>query len=150
MYSCQTPVSKHASFYTAAATRRARIENNPSPLEELDEKFGCSKLRRGVPSLHFWLIVHFRGPNLGYIANEAQLLLAIPFAVASITTILTAFVSDSFGKQAIVLLFPLTLAIAGCIIITASTNPRIKYGMTVSMARYIEGHTIMLGLLVAS
>jgi MFS family permease len=71
---------------------------------------------------------------LGYTANEAQLWSVIPYAVASVVTVIVAVASDHFKARGIVMLFTLPVAIVGYAVIANTTNATVKYGMTFLMA----------------
>lgn len=129
----------------------SRIENDSDHRKESGEEFRWSEVRRGVRSPHLWLtamadfgIVSSMFPlslflptivaASGHTADQAQLWSAIPFAVAFVVTIVTAFISDRVGKRGTVALFPLGLAIIGYGVMANSTNLKIKYAMTFLMA----------------
>ncbi|KAI1463788.1 MFS general substrate transporter [Daldinia caldariorum] len=118
---------------------------------EATEKFSWSEVRRGVFSLQTWftasayfgilsglysfgLFLPTIITGLGYTADEAQLWSVIPYAVASVITVVTAFISDRFRVRGIVMLFSLPLAIIGYAVIANVDNVKVKYGMTFLMA----------------
>lgn len=74
--------------------------------------------------------------ELGYTANEAQLWSVIPYAVASVITVVIAVVSDRLKLRGVIMLFTLPLAIIGYAVIAniGVSHPKIKYGMTFLMA----------------
>jgi len=74
--------------------------------------------------------------ELGYTANEAQLWSVIPYAVASVCTVIIAIVSDRLKLRGVIMLFTLPLAIIGYAVIANISvhHPKIKYGMTFLMA----------------
>lgn len=74
--------------------------------------------------------------ELGYTANEAQLWSVIPYAVASILTVLIALISDRLKLRGVIMLFVLPLAITGYAVIAniSPSHPTIKYSMTFLMA----------------
>lgn len=74
--------------------------------------------------------------ELGYTANQAQLLSVIPYAVASVITVVIAVASDRLKLRGIVMLFTLPLAIVGYAVIANLSvhHPKVKYGMTFLMA----------------
>lgn len=74
--------------------------------------------------------------ELGYTANEAQLWSVIPYAVASVVTVVIAIVSDRMKLRGVVMLFTLIPAIIGYAVIAniSVLHPKVKYGMTFLMA----------------
>jgi nitrate/nitrite transporter NarK len=66
--------------------------------------------------------------------NEAQLWTVIPYAVAAVFTVITAFLSDRLRLRGVIMLFTLPIAIIGYAVISVSTNPKVQYGMTFLMA----------------
>jgi hypothetical protein len=74
--------------------------------------------------------------ELGYTANEAQLWSVIPYAVASVLTVIVAIVSDRMKLRGVIMLFVLIPAIIGYAVIANISvhHPKIKYGMTFLMA----------------
>ena len=74
--------------------------------------------------------------ELGYTANEAQLWSVIPYAVASVVTVVIAVVSDRLKLRGVIMLFTLPLAIIGYAVIAniGIAHPKVKYGMTFLMA----------------
>ncbi|KAI0134822.1 MFS general substrate transporter [Daldinia grandis] len=118
---------------------------------EATEKFTWSEVGRGVFSLQTWftaaayfgilsglysfgLFLPTIITGLGYTADEAQLWSVIPYAVASVVTVITAFLSDRFRVRGLVMLFSLPLAIIGYGVIANVDNVKVKYGMTFLMA----------------
>ncbi|KAI0846718.1 MFS general substrate transporter [Daldinia vernicosa] len=118
---------------------------------EANEKFTWSEVGRGVFSLQTWftaaayfgilsglysfgLFLPTIITGLGYTADEAQLWSVIPYAVASVVTVITAFLSDRFRVRGLVMLFSLPLAIIGYAVIANVDNVKVKYGMTFLMA----------------
>ncbi|KAI1801804.1 MFS general substrate transporter [Daldinia bambusicola] len=119
--------------------------------KEATEKFSWSEVGRGVFSLQTWftasayfgilsglysfgLFLPTIITGLGYTADEAQLWSVIPYAVASVITVVTAFISDRFRVRGIVMLCSLPLAIIGYAVIANVDNVKVKYGMTFLMA----------------
>jgi len=74
--------------------------------------------------------------ELGYTANQAQLWSVIPYAVASVLTVVVAIVSDRLKLRGVVMLFTLLPAIIGYAVIAniSVAHPKVKYGMTFLMA----------------
>lgn len=121
--------------------------------EHHHEAFKWSEVMRGIFTLSTWLSASaYFGilaglysfglflptiiVELGYTANEAQLWSVIPYAVASVLTVVIAFVSDRLKLRGIVMLFTLIPAIVGYAVIAniGVQHPKIKYGMTFLMA----------------
>ncbi|KAH7418615.1 putative MFS transporter [Cadophora sp. MPI-SDFR-AT-0126] len=121
--------------------------------EHQHEKFQWSEVRRGVLNISTWLsaLAYFgilAGlysfglflptiiVELGYTANEAQLWSVIPYAVASVVTVIIAFVSDRLKLRGTIMLFVLIPAIIGYAVIAniSAAHPKVKYGMTFMMA----------------
>ncbi|KAJ5624747.1 hypothetical protein N7510_001056 [Penicillium lagena] len=74
--------------------------------------------------------------NLGFAgnANDVQLWSVIPYAVASVLTVVVAIVSDRLRLRGIVMLFTLPIAIIGYAVIANIDSPLVQYGMTFLMA----------------
>jgi hypothetical protein len=74
--------------------------------------------------------------ELGYTANEAQLWSVIPYAVASVVTVIISIVSDRLKLRGVIMLFVLIPAIIGYAVIAniSASHPKVKYGMTFLMA----------------
>lgn len=72
--------------------------------------------------------------GLGYTANEAQLWSVIPYAAASVVTVIVAFLSDRLRVRGIIMLCTLPIAIVGYAVIANTGNNKVKYGMTFLMA----------------
>jgi len=121
--------------------------------EHEHEKFQWSEVRRGVLNISTWLsaLAYFgilAGlysfglflptiiVELGYTANEAQLWSVIPYAVASVVTVIIAVVSDRLKLRGTIMLFVLIPAIIGYAVIAniSAAHPKVKYGMTFMMA----------------
>lgn len=126
---------------------------NNGQQDEGVEQFRWSEVRRGVLNVQLWLtattyVAILSGlysfglflptiiKGLGYTANEAQLWSIIPYAVASVVTVIVAFVSDHFKIRGIVMLMTLPLAIIGYSTISnvGERAHYVKYGMTFLMA----------------
>ncbi|KAI1267013.1 MFS general substrate transporter [Xylariaceae sp. FL1019] len=129
------------------AARRLRAQHGIGE----GERFSWSEVRRGIFSLQTWFtaLAYFgilsglysfglflptiiRG--LGYTANEAQLWSVIPYAVAAVFTVATAWLSDHFKVRGIIMLCTLPIGIIGYAVIANVDNSRVKYGMTFLMA----------------
>lgn len=72
--------------------------------------------------------------RLGGGPNRAQLLTVPPYAVATVVTVATAFLSDRAGLRGVIMLFVLPIAIVGYGVISHATDPHVQYGMTFLMA----------------
>ncbi|KAJ5500698.1 Major facilitator superfamily domain general substrate transporter [Penicillium expansum] len=149
-----------ASFLTAeekAFGRKRLMLDNPGSLEGSltpeAESFKWSEVRRGVLDLQVWLSasayfailsgIYSFGlflptiiKNLGFAkdANEVQLWSVIPYAVASVITVVVAIISDRLRLRGVVMLFTLPIAIIGYAAIANIDSPRVQYGMTFLMA----------------
>ncbi|KAF4626736.1 hypothetical protein G7Y89_g11421 [Cudoniella acicularis] len=121
--------------------------------EHQHEAFKWSEVSRGIFDLSTWLSASaYFGilaglysfglflptiiVELGYTANEAQLWSVIPYAVASVVTVVISIVSDRLKLRGIVMLFVLIPAIIGYAVIAniGILHPKVKYGMTFLMA----------------
>ncbi|ERT01317.1 hypothetical protein HMPREF1624_02560 [Sporothrix schenckii ATCC 58251] len=71
---------------------------------------------------------------LGHTANAAQLWSVIPYAVASVVTVIVAFASDYFQVRGVIMLVTMPIAIIGYAVIANVHSPSVKYGMTFLMA----------------
>lgn len=117
------------------------------------EPFKWTEVRRGILNISTWLSAFsYFGilaglysfglflptiiVELGYTANAAQLWSVIPYACASIITVLIALISDRLNLRGVIMLFVLIPAITGYAVIAniSSSHPKIKYGMTFLMA----------------
>lgn len=116
------------------------------------EPFAWSEVRRGVFNVQVWLsaLAYFAILcclysfglflptiiNNGFAKNpnQAQLWTVIPYAVASVFTVITAFLSDRLALRGPVMLCTLPVAIIGYGVISQTTNPKVQYGMTFLMA----------------
>ncbi|KAI1809572.1 major facilitator superfamily domain-containing protein [Poronia punctata] len=144
-----------AKFFTPeereCAIRRLRQGTGNGRQQEEVERFAWSEVRRGVLSWQTWLSASaYFGilsglysfglflptiiQGLGYTANEAQLWSVIPYAVATVFTLCTAYLSDYFQVRGIIMLFSLPIAIVGYAVIANTHNTHVKYGMTFLMA----------------
>jgi hypothetical protein len=74
--------------------------------------------------------------ELGYTANEAQIRSIIPYAVASVLTVIAAIISDQLKLRGVVMLFVLIPAIIGYAVIAKidTSYSNVKYGMTFLIA----------------
>ncbi|KUJ22905.1 putative MFS transporter [Mollisia scopiformis] len=121
--------------------------------EHHHEAFRWSEVRRGIFNISTWLSacayfgilagLYSFGlflptiiVELGYTANEAQLWSVIPYAVASVVTVIIAIVSDRMKLRGVIMLFVLIPAIIGYAVIAniSVAHPKVKYGMTFLMA----------------
>ncbi|KAI0855757.1 major facilitator superfamily domain-containing protein [Xylaria cubensis] len=119
--------------------------------QEDTERFAWSEVLRGIFSLQTWLTASaYFGilsglysfglflptiiKDLGYTANEAQLWSVIPYAVAAVATLFTAYLSDHFRVRGIIMLCSIPIAIIGYAVIANTHNSSVKYGMTFLMA----------------
>ena len=116
------------------------------------EAFDWAEVKRGIFNIQVWLsaLAYFAIlcglysfglflptiVNNGFAkdANQAQLWTVIPYAVASIFTVITAFLSDRLNLRGPVMLVTLPVAIIGYGVISQTTNPKVQYGMTFLMA----------------
>lgn len=135
-----TPVEKDIA--------RQRLDQQNSALEP----FAWSEVKRGVFNVQVWLsaLAYFAilcglysfglflptiiNNGFAKSPNEAQLWTVIPYAVASIFTVITAFLSDRLALRGPVMLCTLPIAIIGYGVISQTTNPQVQYGMTFLMA----------------
>ncbi|KAI0394160.1 major facilitator superfamily domain-containing protein [Xylariaceae sp. FL0594] len=143
-----------AKFFTPeereCAIRRLHQSGNGRKKEDT-ERFAWSEVLRGVFNWQTWLsaLAYFgilSGlysfglflptiiQGLGYTANEAQLWSVIPYAVATVFTLCTAYLSDYFRVRGIIMLFSLPVAIIGYAVIANTNITSVKYGMTFLMA----------------
>ncbi|KAF2828102.1 MFS general substrate transporter [Ophiobolus disseminans] len=130
------------------AIARQRLDQHDSA----HEPFDWAEVKRGILNLQVWLsaLAYFAIlsglysfglflptiVNNGFAkdANQAQLWSAIPYAVAALFTVITAFVSDRLALRGPVMLVTLPVAIIGYAVISETTNPKVQYGMTFMMA----------------
>ncbi|KAI1078004.1 MFS general substrate transporter [Whalleya microplaca] len=118
---------------------------------EAHEIFSWSEVIRGVLSFQTWftacayfgilsglysfgLFLPTIIEGMGYTANEAQLWSVIPYAAASVVTVITAYLSDHFRMRGLIMLCSLPLAIIGYGVIANVESSKVKYGMTFLMA----------------
>ncbi|RDW67603.1 MFS general substrate transporter-69 [Coleophoma cylindrospora] len=125
--------------------------DSTSPLPH--ETFQWSEVVRGILSISTWLSAcAYFGVlaglysfglflptiivELGYTANEAQLWSVIPYAVASVITVIISIISDRLKLRGVIMLFTLIPAIIGYAVIANISihHPKVKYGMTFLMA----------------
>ncbi|KAI1824037.1 major facilitator superfamily domain-containing protein [Xylaria intraflava] len=142
-----------AKFFTPEereyAIRRLQAQKASSGASE--ERFAWSEVARGVFNWQTWLSASaYFGilsglysfglflptiiQGLGYTADEAQLWSVIPYAVATVFTICTAYLSDHFKVRGIIMLGSLPIAIIGYAVIANTHSTSVKYGMTFLMA----------------
>ncbi|KAI2641293.1 major facilitator superfamily domain-containing protein [Xylaria nigripes] len=145
-----------AKFFTPeereCAIRRLHTHgpSNGGPEKE-EERFAWSEVARGVFNWQTWLSASaYFGilsglysfglflptiiQGLGYTANEAQLWSVIPYAVATVFTLCTAYLSDHFKVRGLIILCSLPIAIIGYAVIANTHKTSVKYGMTFLMA----------------
>lgn len=122
-----------------------------SPLES--EKFQWSEVRRGFRSIQAWLTasaylcilsgIYSYGifspaiiKGLGYTANDAQLWSVIPYAVASVVTVISAVYSDKYRLRGPFMLGTLAIGIIGYAVVGNLNDSQlhVKYGMMMLMA----------------
>ncbi|KAK4461506.1 high-affinity nicotinic acid transporter, partial [Cladorrhinum samala] len=135
-----------------AIARQAGVEHGTGN-QETREKFSWAEVRRAfaypltwlTASAYFGLLsaIYSIGIflptiilKLGYTANQAQLMTVPPYAVAAVTTLVVAFVSDRLKLRGVVMLFTMPIAIVGYAVIAnvGDAHPKVKYGMTIMMA----------------
>jgi len=135
------------------AQRRLIKDRPPGENEEQEvyEKFSWSEVRRGLfdvqtilsASAYFGILAGLYSfglflptiiKGLGYTANRAQLWSVIPYAVASVVTVIVAVASDRLRLRGVVMLFTLLPAIVGYAVIANVHSSDVKYGMTFLMA----------------
>ncbi|KAK1240567.1 hypothetical protein MKX07_004595 [Trichoderma sp. CBMAI-0711] len=124
-----------------------------NPAREAEELFKWSEVKRGIFNVQIWLTstayfallsgVYSFGLFLPTIvndlkittnANKVQLWTVIPYAVATPTTILVAFVSDRIKLRGAPMLAMLPISIAGYATIAHVQSPSVRFGMTCLMA----------------
>ncbi|USP80166.1 hypothetical protein yc1106_07440 [Curvularia clavata] len=138
-----------ARFLTSTEKAHARSRLGE---KSIHERFDWAEVRRGIFNLQVWLTatayfsilsgLYSFGLFLPTIINngfakdpnKAQLWTVIPYAVASVVTVIVAVVSDRLALRGPVMLCTLPIAIVGYGVISQSTNPKVQYGMTFLMA----------------
>ncbi|KAK0264616.1 hypothetical protein LTR35_017311 [Friedmanniomyces endolithicus] len=137
-----------AAYRLANDSPRAVLPGSPCTGPE---RFQWSEVRRGIVNPQLWLsgtayfsiLVGLYSfslflptiiADLGYTANEAQLWSVIPYAVASVVTVITAIVSDRLRLRGPVILATLPIAIIGYAVIANTHLDSVKFGMTFLMA----------------
>lgn len=146
-----------ARFFTPEerefALRRLRAQGTGPAGQEREEpeRFAWSEVWRGVFNWQTWLSASaYFGilsglysfglflptiiRDMGYTANEAQLWSVIPYAVAAVATIFTAYLSDRLRIRGIIMLCSLPIAIIGYAVIANTSHTKVKYGMTFLMS----------------
>lgn len=116
------------------------------------EQFEWAEVKRGIFNLQVWLTaLAYFGILAGLYSfglflptivqagfakdpNKAQLWTVIPYAVAAVFTVITAFLSDRLAVRGPIMLCTLPIAIIGYGVISHSKNPHVQYGMTFLMA----------------
>ncbi|KAH8731695.1 major facilitator superfamily domain-containing protein [Phaeosphaeriaceae sp. PMI808] len=140
-----------ATFLTSLEKElaRQRLDEQSSA----HEPFSWAEVQRGIFNVQVWLsaLAYFAIlcglysfglflptiiNNLKFAkdANETQLWTVIPYAVAAVFTVLTAYLSDRLALRGPIMLFTLPIAIIGYGVISHSKNPKVQYGMTFMMA----------------
>ncbi|KAJ5772008.1 hypothetical protein N7520_002537 [Penicillium odoratum] len=137
--------------------RERLMLDNPTSAEGTlaaeEQSFMWSEVRRGILCVQVWLsaFAYFAIlsglysfglflptiiKNLGFAkdANDVQLWSVIPYAVATVVTVIVAFISDHLHLRGVIMLFTLPIAIIGYAIIGNIDSPRVQYGMTFLMA----------------
>ncbi|KAL5115466.1 hypothetical protein ACEQ8H_006607 [Pleosporales sp. CAS-2024a] len=146
------PNSIEAAGFLSAEEKKMARQRLRDQGAAVDEAFSWSEVRRGVFNVQVWLtaLAYFSILsglysfglflptiiNKGYAKdpNHAQLWSVIPYAVASVFTVLVALVSDRFALRGPIMLCTLPVAIIGYGVISATKNPKVQYGMTFLMA----------------
>lgn len=140
-----------ARFLTASEKDLARHRLDQQ--NAAHEPFSWAEVKRGIFNLQVWLsaLAYFSilcglysfGLFLPTIINnlkfakdpnQAQLWSVIPYAVAAVFTVITAFLSDRLNLRGPVMLVTLPIAIIGYGVISQSKSPHVQYGMTFLMA----------------
>ncbi|EED12163.1 MFS transporter, putative [Talaromyces stipitatus ATCC 10500] len=117
------------------------------------ENFKWSEVIRGVTDIKMWLSASayfailsglysfglflptiIKDSGFTTNANKVQLWSVIPYAVATVFTVLVAFLSDHLKLRGIVMLFTLPFAIIGYAVIANTSNSQVGYGMTFLMS----------------
>ncbi|KAE8848735.1 hypothetical protein PTNB73_05507 [Pyrenophora teres f. teres] len=138
-----------ARFLSPIEKEQARLRLGTSATHE---RFAWSEIKRGIFNLQVWLTasayfailsgLYSFGLFLPTIVNngfakdpnKAQLWTVIPYAVASVFTVIVALLSDRLALRGPVMLCTLPVAIIGYGVISHSANPKVQYGMTFLMA----------------
>jgi len=139
-----------ARFLSPTEKEQARLRLGASSAKH--EHFAWSEIKRGVFNVQVWLTatayfailsgLYSFGLFLPTIVNngfakdpnKAQLWTVIPYAVASVFTVIVALLSDRLALRGPVMLCTLPVAIIGYGVISQSTDPKVQYGMTFLMA----------------
>lgn len=139
-----------ANFLTIQEQEHARDRIGTAGSES--ERFSWDEVKRGIFNVQVWLsaLAYFSIlsglysfglflptiVNNGYAKdpNQAQLWTVIPYAVATVFTVLVAFISDRLALRGPVMLCTLPVAIIGYGVISQATHPKVQYGMTFLMA----------------
>ncbi|KAL2215487.1 major facilitator superfamily domain-containing protein [Thermoascus aurantiacus ATCC 26904] len=143
-----------------AYARRRLLQDQPfsrlegsAGLQEEHETLRWSEVRRGIFDIRMWLTATaymailsglysfglflptiINGLGFAKNPNDAQLWSVIPYAVASVVTVICAIISDRLRLRGVIMLFVLPIAIIGYAVIANVHSERIKYGMTFLMA----------------
>jgi MFS family permease len=82
--------------------------------------------------------------NMGYTANEAQLMSVPPYVVACFFTILASWVADRYQTRGILMLGFQVIAIVGFALLAGSGEPHAQYAGTVLAAMGMLTETFIL------
>lgn len=139
-----------SGFLTPAEKEYARFRLGEQSAS--NERFDWAEIKRGIFNVQVWLTatayfailsgLYSFGLFLPTIINNgfekdpnrAQLWTVIPYAVASMFTVIVALLSDRLALRGPVMLCTLPVAIIGYGVISQSENPKVQYGMTFLMA----------------
>ncbi|EEA19227.1 hypothetical protein EYB25_009301 [Talaromyces marneffei] len=143
-----TPIEREIAL---ERIRQDRPQHNGSDAEH--EPFRWSEVIRGVTDIKMWLSASayfailsglysfglflptiIRDSGFTTNANTVQLWSVIPYAVATVFTVLVAFLSDHFKLRGTLMLFTLPFAIIGYAVIANTSNAQVGYGMTFLMS----------------
>lgn len=89
--------------------------------------FALAFISMSVPLFSLSLVSPTIIQNLGFATFQAQLLTTPPYALAFITTMVTAYFSDRYAQRSIFILFWLMISISGFILLIAVDNIKVKY-----------------------
>ena len=147
------PNSIESARFLSAAEKQCARHRMDEAAAQSHEPFSWSEVRRGVFNLQVWLsaTAYFailcclysfglflptiiNNLNFASDPNEAQLWTVIPYAVASVCTVIVALLSDRLALRGPIMLCTLPIAIIGYGVISQSSNAKVQYGMTFMMA----------------
>jgi MFS family permease len=139
-----------ARFLTPEQKTHARYRIEESIVQE---PFEWAEVKRGILNLQVWLsaLAYFailcglysfglflptiiNNLKFAHDPNQAQLWTVIPYAVASVFTVLVAVLSDKLAMRGPMMLITLPVAIIGYGVISSSKDAKVQYGMTFLMA----------------